>query len=308
MDSSRSSNVVKTALDDVFYTEYNVEQHPGYITAKSASAFKQDTADSSAVIMELFAGSGAWELTAEKQNLPIGESTVDDNKVFTVTKYSKKEEIPKEFFDDNKHNVYENAIRHMAMRGRTTRDSNAMALYRTASTTTLTADGVALLSASHTTRSGATVDNLMSGALTNTTLNEALVALAEQLGQDGVISGHIAATLLVPVANFNNACTITKSAPLKSGTANNDINYFSEIYPGLEVVTSPYLGAAAGGSDSAWFLLSKNHAVTRWVRTPIYTYLKDYTESDNEVYKYVGGFREVTGVMTYEGIVGYTTT
>lgn len=305
MNSSLNPDVVLTDLDSVFYPEYNIQEHPGYATAQTAALFNQGSAESSAVIMELFGGAGAWELTAEEQNLPQGDPRISEKKTFTVTKYAKMVKIPKEFYDDNMHGAYEGMVKNFALRARTTRDRNAFALYRNSFTTETTADSVAWFSNSHTNKVGDTVDNLATGALADATLNTMMVQLAEQKSQDGEIDGHVASVLLVPIALFKTACEITKST-LRSGTANNDMNYYSELYPGLMVYTSPFLGLAAGGSDTAHFLLSRNHSANRWVRDAVSTDLVDYRISDNDVYKYKGRFREALGVMSYDGAVGST--
>jgi len=300
--SSLNPNVVKTALDDVFYQEMDGDKHPNHATAETNAIFKQDTADSSAVIMELFGGSGAWELTAEEQDLPLGTPRITNTKTFSVVKFAKSIDIPKEFFDDNKHGSYEMMVRNFALRARTTRDKNAFAIYRNAFTTALTSDGATLVSDTHTTISGDTVDNKITAALSETSLNTAIQMLYEQKAQDGEIDGHLATTLLVPPALYKTAVEITE-AKLRSGTADNDPNIYSDKY-GIMVYTSNRLGAAAGGSDTAWFLLSNNHSVTRWVRESVNTNLVNFDVSRNDVYTYKGRFREVVGAMSYEGIVG----
>jgi hypothetical protein len=304
-NSSLNSNVVKTALDDVFNQTFSGTQHPGHATAESGMVFKQDSADSSAVIWELFKGSGAWENRTEEQEVPEGTPRIGNQKTFTVTAFAKSIDIPKHFFDDNKHSSYEKMVANFALRARTTRDKNAFAAFRNATVTASgTSDGVALLSASHANLNGDTVSNLVTGALSETTLNDAIVKLVEMKSQDGEIDGFMPATLLVPPKLFKTACEIAKSE-LRSGTANNDLNVYSSQY-GIYIATSQYLGAAASGSDTAWFLLSDNHSVTRFVRQAVQTDLVDYKFQRNNNYIYKGEFREVVGVMSYEGIVGST--
>lgn len=301
-NSSLNSNVVKTALDAVFFQDSDLNTHPELATAKTQAVFKQDTADSSAVIMELFGGSGAWEQTAEEENLPEGNPRITNTKTFSVVKFAKMVQIPKEFFDDNKHGSYEGMIRQFAKRAMTTMNKNAFAVYRNAFTTALTADGVALISDSHVTISGATVDNKLTATLSESSLYDAVKMLGEMKGQDGEIDGFMPATLLVPMALYKTAVEITESV-LRSGTADNDANIYSSKF-GVKVYTSPFLGTAGGGSDTAWFLLSDEHSVTRWVREPVNTSLVDFKISDNDVYKYKGRYREVVGAMNFEGIVG----
>lgn len=300
-NSGMNPNVVKTALDDVFYQTFSGQQHPGHVTAESSMVFKQDTTDSSAEIMELFKGVGAWEETVEEQELPEGNPRIDNQKVFTVAKFAKNIKIPKEFFDDNKHSAYEMMVRNFAMRARTTRDANAFKAFRDHATVT-TADGVALGSAAHVNLNGDTISNLLTtSALTESTLNDAIIALREMKSQDGVIDGFVPTTLLVPTALFKTACEIVDSE-LRSGTGDNDMNVYSSKY-GIYVATTPYIGAAAGGSDSTWFLLSDNHSMMRFVRQGVSTDLVPYEYSDNDVYNYKGRFREVVGPMSYEGLI-----
>lgn len=301
-NAQTSPNVVKTALDDVYYQEYNQESHPQYASAETPAVFNQDTADNAAVIMELFKGVGAWEQRSEEQEVPQGSPRVTNQKTFSVLNFSKSIDISKNFFDDNMHGAYEKMVRNFARRARTSRDKNAFATFRNALTTTLTSDGVALVSDSHVSLSGTTVDNKVTGALSETTLNTAIVQLLEMKSQDDEVDGTLAKVLLVPPALFKSAAEITESV-LRSGTANNDMNVYSVKY-GIMVYTSPYLGAAAGGSDAAWFLLSDAHSVTRWVRQSVETTLVPWQNQRNNNYIYKGEFREVVGAMNYEGLVG----
>lgn len=304
-NSSLNPNVVKTALDGVFNQTFSGEKHPGHATAESAMVFKQDTADSSAVIEELFKGVGAWETRAEEQDVPNGTPRIGNQKTFSVVAFSKSVDIPKHFFDDNKHSSYEKMVQNFALRARTARDKNAFALFRNPTTAAYgSSDGVAPISASHTNLNGDTVSNLVTGALSETTLNDAIVKMLEMKSQDGEIDGFMPRTLLVPPKLFKTATEIADSE-LRSGTANNDLNVYSSKY-GIYIATSQYLGAAAGGSDTAWFLLSDNHSVTRYVRQGVTTDLVDYKFQRNNNYIYKGEFREVVGLMSYEGLVGST--
>lgn len=283
---------------------FSGDSHPGYVTAESGRVFNQDTADSSAVIMDLFKGSGAWETRAEEQDVPMGTPRIANTKTFTVVNFSKSIDIPKNFFDDNKHGSYEKMVSNFGRRATTTRDRNAFGVYRNGFTTTLTADGGALFADSHTNLNGDTVDNKLTAALSESSLNTAIVMLVEMKSQDGEIDGFLPQVLLVPPALFKLACEITESE-YRSGTANNDENVYSTKY-GISVATSRFLGAAAGGSDTAWFLLSGNHSINRWVRQGIETALIDWRFQRNNNYIYKGEYREVTGAMSYEGCVGST--
>jgi len=132
--------------------------------------------------------------------------------------------------------------------------------------------------------------------------NTAIVGLVEQKDQAGVVMGQMPETLFVPPKLFKTACEVLKSE-LRSGTADNDINVYSSQY-GINIATSNRLGLVAGGSDTAWFLLGRNHSVTRYVRAGVATDLIPYQYQRNNVYIYKGEFREVVGAQDYAGFYG----
>ena len=300
--SKLNPNVVKTALDDVFKQEFDGKMHPGWVDAQSPLIFKQDSTDKAAEIQEVFKGTGLWSERAEEQDVAQADPRIANQITFNVANYAQSIDIPKNFFDDNMHGAYEKMVTDMAETARITRDSNAMGLYRNAFSTTLTADGVTLISDSHVNLNGDTIDNKLTAVLAEASLNTAILALAEMKAQDGTIRGNVPATLLVPMALFKTASTILDSE-LQSGTDFNNINVYSSRY-GINLATSPYLGAAAGGSDTAWFLLGSNHSVTRWVRQDVSTDLIDWRLQRNNNYIYKGEFREMTGALDYNAIVG----
>jgi len=193
-------------------------------------------------------------------------------------------------------------MRKFARNARISRDRNAFSAYNLGFTTVTTNDGVALFSNSHVTLSGDTVDNLLTDALSDNSLEDAIVMLIEQKTQDGTLGSYEPCCLMVPPALFKEAQIITKSE-LRSGTANNDLNYYSQVYPGLMVYQNPFLGAAYGGSNTAWYVLSRNHSMYRWVRKGIEKELIDWKFQRNNNYIYKGEFRETVGPISFEGLV-----
>jgi hypothetical protein len=109
---------------------------------------------------------------------------------------------------------------------------------------------------------------------------------------------------VVAPKGFKNAVQVTQSV-LVSDTANNAVNVYLSIF-GIEVMTSPYLGAAGGGSDTAWFLLSQFHGIKRVIRQGVQTALVSWEFSDNRSYKYQGNYREAYFAADWAGIVGAT--
>lgn len=300
-----SPSTVKTELDLVLFQKYDEKVGMGEVDATDGGIFAQKTTDRAAVITEQFKGVGNFEETAELQALPEDNFRVDNQKTFTVIKYAKAIPVSAEFYADDQHDTVNKAVEQAGLRARTTRDKKAFDfIFNKGFTTTTTNDGVALFSASHLNLNGDTVSNILtSSALSESTLNTAIETLREMVAQDGENGGHSPKTLLVPNRLFKTAIEITKSE-LRSGTANNDANYYSLAFPGLRVVTSRYIGASQGGSDTSWFLLSDNHSVCRWVREPLSTGIVSPENTANDAYIYKMKFREVVGAISYEGIVG----
>ena len=304
LNSGTSQDVVKTTLDGVVYQEFDAEPGPQIASATDTLVFQQGNATNAAKILEVYKGVGLWGTRAEEQDVPQSSPRVGDKKTFSVLNYANSVDISKNFFDDEMFDVVKNMMREFGEKARITQDDNAMDVYRKSFTTQLTADGVALFSNTHTNLNGDTVDNLETAALTESQLNVMITKLMEQVDQTGVVRGHMANCLLVPPALFKTAVEITDSE-LRQGTANNDLNVYSAKY-GIFVKQSPYLGAAAGGSDSAYFLLAKNHQVHRFVRQDLVTSLLNWDLQRNNNYIFKGEFREVLGAMTYEGAVAST--
>lgn len=301
-NSGLAPNVVKTALDLVFQAEYDYPTMPGVATAETPLVFMQDSTDRQAVITEQFMGTGYWEERAENKDVHQSTARVGNQKTFPVLNFADSVDISKNLFDDDQHSTVETMMRNFARNARLSRDRNAFKGYYLGFSTVLTNDGQPLFSNSHVTLSGDTVDNLLTDVLAEPSLYDAVVALTLQKTQDGTLGGHEPAALIVAPKNFKKAMEITKSE-LKSGTANNDLNYYSQVYPGMQVFQSPFLATAYGGNDDAWYVVSRNHSLYRWVRQDVLTTLVDWKFQRNNSYIYKGELRETVGPISYEGLV-----
>ncbi len=201
------------------------------------------------------------------------------------------------------HGVWAEDVRDFAEKALITQDYNAFALFRNGFNTALTADGSAIFS-SHTLIGGGTQSNAGTAALTPTSLNTGLVNMLEQKDQSGVIRGNSVRVLLVPPALWKHAREITDSA-LIADLANNNINVYRSAL-GITVWCSQWLGAAAGGSDTAWFLLAARHGFTRLIRQGLETALTDWRYSNDLTYRYQANFREAYFCADYAGSYGST--
>ena len=295
-------NVAKTALDKVLFGTYNYEKHPEYATALSMSVFNQEKADSSAVISEINAPNGYWAQTAETVAYNVADPSTTQIKTVPMIKWTQTLEITEEMEADGKFNVVRRNVEAMGVNARKTRDLNAFDLYRGGFTTTLTHAGVTWFNDAHTTIAGGAADNNLTDALSDASLNDAIVQLVELPAQDDTAGGCVPNVLLVPIAEFKNAA-ILADTEYRPGTDFNDINVYSSKY-GIKVGTSNFLGTVAGGSDTAWFLLSDHHTAYRYERQAVDTRYVPKQYQNNGVAYYQGMFREAYEAMDYTGAVG----
>ena len=303
LNGGLAANVVKTALDKVLVAEFDYLDTPDIATAMNQGVFKQQTTDRSAVVTEQFMGTGYFQNRSELQDVPQSQVRVGNQKTSTVLNWAQSLDISKNLFDDDQHSVVASAITNMGRNARVTRDKEAFAMYNNGFTTQLTNDGVALFSNSHVTLLGDTVDNLETGAFSAANLEAAWVSLLQQKTQDGTLGGHNMNVLLVPPVLFPDAQEVTGSE-LQPGTAQNNLNWVSKIYPGLMVKQSPFLSAGYGGSNTAWFLMSRNHFITRFERQGLQTSMIDWQYQRNNNYVYKAEYREVYDTLSYEGSLG----
>jgi hypothetical protein len=119
-------------------------------------------------------------------------------------------------------------------------------------------DAVALYSASHPSLVAGVANrsNILAGnpALDEPSLFLAMKQIREQLNGRGLpVNYEGKFTLVVPPALEKLAKEIVKSE-LRSDTMNNDLNYYKGTMTDVLVVN--YLGAANGGSDTAWYVFA----------------------------------------------------
>lgn len=305
---AQNTAIVKTELDRVFFQNFQYSNtNPGIATAGTGAIFKPMQIQTAAYVENIYKGPGLFDQIGETQTVPSSVPQTTNKLTTYVKDFAKGIELSKDLFDDNMHGVWARTVSEMAQMARITQDQNAFAFFNGAFTTSLTADGVAICG-THTLISGDTQGNYGTGtgsALSESTLWDGIVNLRQQKNQAGVVMGSVPSVLLVPSKLFKLAVQLTESAlvPGSSAAGQNDINVYRSAY-GLEVYTSPYLDAVAGGSDTAWFLLAPNHSITRVIRQGIQTSLRSWEYSNNRTYFYQANFRETVYAPDYVGVYG----
>lgn len=297
--------LVQTELDDIFWQSFQYEDFPNTATAQTAELFKPMNISLAAYNDEVIMGPGLFTNIGETQQIPLTTPGLSGSKFTTYVKdFAEGVSLSKDLFDDAKFGTIQKVVSELAVMARRTQDITAFQIFRGAFTTTLTADGVSLINSAHPLLGGGTQSNIVTGALSPTTLYSAIVALRQQKNQRGVLMGSVPSILLVPTPLWKTATEVTDSL-LLANTANNNLNVYRSAL-GIRVLTSPDLDAVSGGSDTAWFVLSRTHCVTRYIREGVNTWLRDYRTNDNREYRYNACYREAYSVIDHAGIVGST--
>lgn len=295
--------LVKTALDKLF-DEATIEMATvGKATATDPMVFTQDSATNAAVVSSVLGGGGYFEKTIDdvsmNKNVTVGAASP---KTTLIAQFKKDMPIARTFMADQQLGAVSKAVKQQSLTWNASRDRNAFSIYANGFVTTFntTIDNVALFSNSHVNQNGDTVDNLETGALTDSNLNIVINSLRTQLSQTGVVLGYEPKWLLTPSILHNTGMQVAKSV-LRAGTGNNDLNYFSEMYPGMKVVYSPFLDAT---STTAYFVGSSTHGVMRFEREAFFTTLRPWEEDKNDQYLYKMRAREEVDCIEYSGLVG----
>jgi len=295
--------LVKTALDKLFDDATIEQAAQAKATALDPILFTQTTAYNAAVVSSVLGGGGYFQTTTDDIPLvPEANLSAAAAKTSLVYEFIQNMPIARTFMADQQLDAVSKAVKQRAQAYVASRDRKAFSVYAQGfvTTTFTTIDGVALFSNSHINQNGDTVDNLETGALTDSNLNIMVNSLRTQLNQAGVILGWEPKALLTPSILHQTGQTVAKSV-LRAGTGNNDLNYFSEMYPGMKVVYSPFLDST---STTAYFLSSSTNGIMRAEREAFFTDLVDWKFSANDQYLYKMREREVVDAISYDGLVG----
>jgi len=308
LNSGSNPTVVKTEIDEVLYTEFDYPVMPGTGTALTPELFKQGTLSNAADIYVEFRPSDKFESHLEEEE--VDEETIDTGNKTTqnVVNYKKDLPIAKELYDDEQHDLVNNAVTSVGREAKNTRDQKAFDVYGDGFATGTTPDGAYLWSDTHTNLNRDTIDNLSSGAMTPTTLKTLVRMLYVQKNQRGRLGGHNPVALLVSPTDFPKATEYVESE-LKPDSTDNNLNYFSRIYPGMKVFTSPWLDStyhSYANINTAHYLVSRNHFLRRKVREGINTSLLHWKYDKKDRWMYKVRYREVSYAGTWEGCVAST--
>lgn len=295
-------------MDAIFKETFDRGNEPQEVLATDSLFFKQESFDKGSYVHEEIEGPGLFTPHSEEQDAEEAAPTSGNLVTTRINSYKRDLPIPDEAFRDAQLGAVDYQVRMLGQRAGVSRDDYAFRQsYGDAFGGVDTPDGADLASNSHTTLSGDTVDNLETGAFTAANLETVVRSLRRQRGQDGALGGHVAKGLLVALSLHEDATEVTQSE-LAAGTSDNQINYWSKIYPGLRVGTSAFLHSDYNtlntNVNTSYFVVSANHGVTRIVREPLTTKLVPPDTDKKDRWFYKARFREKVIAKSWEGVVG----
>jgi hypothetical protein len=306
-DSSPELELVKTALDKLVDGAKLQVARTGKAEATHPTVFTQDSAMSAAVVTSVIGGGGYFEKRTGdfKKNMNVAK-TAATPKTTIIAEFNKSLPIARTFLADQQQSAVAKAVRQETQSWVSSRDRNAFGVYAGGFATNTTIDGAFVFSATHTNQNGDTIDNLEAGALDDTTLNASIVNLRGQVNQSGVKVGYEPDFLLTSSLGHKNGMTVAKSV-LRPGTGNNDMNYVSEMFPGMEVVYNQFLDDT---STTAYFIGAAGHGISRFEREAFHTDMVDWkvqaAANGINAYTYLMIAREEVDAIEYSGLVGST--
>lgn len=259
---------VASGLDEVFDSGYEMDKQPGEVRADDTLFFRQEDTELLFVQYAQSMGPGDFNITAEDEEVDEATVAVRNKTVAEVFEFDRDIPISQRYQEASQHwGTVDSWVEQLGVRGRTSRDKYAMRYsYGDAFGNAQTPDAVALASNSHVALSGATIDNLETGAASADNVAILIRSLRLQQAQDGDLASYHADGILGPT-KLHPTLTVIVGSELKPGVVDNDLNYISKVYPGLIVGASEFLDSTYNtlnsNADTSYFCVSRMHKITR---------------------------------------------
>lgn len=247
-------------------------------------------------------GTSAWDPVNE--GIGTGYESIEEGwkTTYTHVTFRKGIRCTAEAIEDELYGVLKKSAVSLARGAWQRVETDAADLFNNAFSTTAPrgstmADSVALISSSHTLKTGGTAQsNALAAAadLSPSSLQEAIKVLETAKDEKGIQLYMPATKLVVPTALKFTAEELTGSE-YKPGTSDNEINAIKS--QGLTYVANPFLT-----DEDAWFLLSDQHQLNfLWRVKPTFFKANDV---DTQDFKCIGRMRYSLGASSWRGITG----
>lgn len=302
-----SPDAVKTAIDVAMYEEYGREQQPNYLRASDELFFKQSTTEGKlAFIWDEDSNVGAFEETAEQQDINNTDTFVGNQKTKNSQKYTKQVPISDEAFRADQIGKRERIGIQIGDRARLTQDKKTILnTYGDAFNGLIntTPDGQNWASNSHLSLKGITIDNLETGLLNPDNAWTLVNSLANQLGQDGDEGSQVFEGALSPFVLYKTMKEVLNSS-LIANSAENNLNIFDTDYGNVQIRASIFLGSTSNknaNANTSYHFISRNHMCQRKVFYGLVTKLIPPESTDNDSYLMRSKFHEMAFPGSFTG-------
>lgn len=260
---------------------------------------------SSTKAVETDYGLGAFDVWAKRatgiSDVTYGKIAAGDERTYTHNEFTGGFIVERKFVDDEMYGVIEKMPAALARDGRYKVEADAAKLFINGfskdvggADASAIYDGKALFASDHPLISGGTCSNLITGALSDTKLKEAITLMRKTQDESGKTVVYNPGVLIVPPDLEWLAIEITKSQQ-KVGTADNDIN---SLMGRLKVFVWDFLT-----DTDAWFIMDqKRHELNFfWRVKPEFKREEDF---DTLAAKYRGYMRYSYGCSDWRGLIG----
>ena len=297
--SENFGKLLYPGLRKIFFETYDEipEQFP--------KIFNVETSNSATETDHGMGAFGDWTERTDELS-PVAYAKIKDGGevVYKHKAFTKGFMISRELNDDEKYGQMKKMAKALARAGRAKVEKDAITVLTKGfqgDNGFVGRDKLPLFHNAHTlVDSEKTCSNLIEGALNEENLKKAIQMMASQLDEAGNLIQMKATKLIVPPALEDTALRLLHSSQLP-GTELNDTNEY--LKNRLQVVVMDYLGATAGGSDTAWFLQdgTRHELNFFWRVKPEFKNEEDF---DTFVAKYRGYMRYSYGFSDWRGMVG----
>ncbi len=290
MNTGQFNNLYTRKIDEAFFEGWDEEPEQWSRVANNK------TGDGNNRTTQIIAGISAWQSkkeleNAKEQRFKQGPLIVTEYEPFGVEVVMSREQIA-----DSKYDEVVDMAKDAGHGGRETVEQN-FAKFLNELYDRPAYDGVPIFSDAHPNYGdiGGTQDNLITGALSDNTLKQAIILFRKQRDEGGKKIASIPRKLVVPTALQFTAATILQSA-LVAGTVNNDKN----VLPDMELVVNDFWE-----TDVRWFIQGTRHKINHiWREQP--EFVKKPIKEDNGAQKWLGYFREANEATNWRHLVGST--
>ena len=273
------------------YDEYPTEYTEIFNVMNSNQNFERDVG---------YYGIGLASVKPEGQPMTFDDLGQGFKKDYTHVVYANGYIMTRESMEDNLYSKLAKAkSRSLAFAMRQSKEIICANVLNNAFTTETSADGVALCSTSHLLYKGGTEANKLSVDLpfSEAAVEEMTVDMSKTLDDAGLTIKVLPKKLVIPTDLQYEVKRVLKS-PLRSGTADNDLNAVSDVFPG-GVCVNHFLSSA-----TAYFMLTDCENGFKLYQKRAIELVNDTPDFESEIMKVKSSERYSVGCTDFRAVYG----